>query len=131
MAPFRPSQVVQKVSQLLAQSNQNLILVLDRLCNFFTSDITPETRPSRLTVEKGDKLLPCTLGAESKSNGAEAVDGVQAEENIVVLRRSEHIARSEITRASSPPYLELVDEDGNGIKPIARVGLFGHDRSYS
>lgn len=87
MAPFGSAKVVYEVSQLLAQSNQDLVFVLDRLYNFFTSEIAPTTRPCRLTIEKGDELLPCTLGAESKSNSAETMDGVQTEEDIIVLRQ--------------------------------------------
>ena len=46
MAPFRAAEVVQKVSQLLAQSNQDLILVFDGLCNF-SRQISPSKRVQR------------------------------------------------------------------------------------
>ena len=46
----------------------------------------------------------------------------------MLLQVSHGAGKTTIT--SSPPYLELVDEDSNGIEPIARVGLFGHGSSY-
>lgn len=38
-----------------------------------------------LTVEERDELVSSALGAKGKSNGREAVDGVEAEQDIVVL----------------------------------------------
>lgn len=37
------------------------------------------------TVEKRDKLVSCALGAESEGNGREAVNGIQTEENVIML----------------------------------------------
>lgn len=37
------------------------------------------------TVEKGNKLLPSAFGAKGKGDGGETSDGVETEDNIVVL----------------------------------------------
>lgn len=39
-----------------------------------------------LTIEKGDELFPCTFGAKGKGNGRQAMDSVQAEQDIIVLQ---------------------------------------------
>lgn len=41
-----------------------------------------------LTVEKGDELFAGPLGAQSEGDRAKAVNGIQAEKNIVVLMSS-------------------------------------------
>lgn len=43
---------------------------------------------ARLTVEKGNQLLPGALGTKGKSNGREAMDGVETQEYVVVLKRN-------------------------------------------
>ena len=43
------------------------------------------TQTLQLTIEKGNKLLAGALGAESKGNSREPVDGVETEEDVVVL----------------------------------------------
>lgn len=42
----------------------------------------------RLTIEEGDKLLAGSFSAESESNSRETVDGVETEQNIIVLERN-------------------------------------------
>ena len=39
----------------------------------------------RLTVQEGDQLLAGALGAQRKGNGREAVDGIESEQDVVVL----------------------------------------------
>jgi hypothetical protein len=46
----------------------------------------------RLTIEEGDELLTGSFSAESKSNGRETVDGVETEQNIIVLKSNQMLA---------------------------------------
>lgn len=41
-----------------------------------------------LTIEKGDELLPSALSSQGEGDGRKSVDGIQAEEDIIVLRSS-------------------------------------------
>ena len=41
-----------------------------------------------LTIEEGDELLASALGAQGEGDGGETVDGIETEQNIVVLPRS-------------------------------------------
>lgn len=40
---------------------------------------------SRLTIEEGDELIAGALGAQGKGDGREAVDGIEAKQDIIVL----------------------------------------------
>lgn len=107
MAPRRAADVFDEVAKLLAQGNQDLVLVLDRLC---ITNVMLEPRQGNrlvesdgdgsiakaeiellLTVEEGDQLISCSLGAEGKSNCREPVNRVESEQNIVVLGRSREL----------------------------------------
>jgi hypothetical protein len=46
----------------------------------------PPARPRALTVQEGDELLSCSLRAQGKSYRVEAVDGIQSQNDIVVLQ---------------------------------------------
>jgi hypothetical protein len=46
----------------------------------------------KLTIEEGDELLTSSFSAESKSNGRETVDGVETEQNIIVLKSNQALA---------------------------------------
>lgn len=102
------------------------------------------------TVQEGDQLLAGALGAEGEGDGGETVNGIQAEEDIVVLENDGQLGvqrrgflRSAFggkglrdrgrgggacvfRRRQSPPYLELVDEDGNGIQLVVGTRTFCH-----
>lgn len=41
---------------------------------------------SGLTVKKGNQLLASALGAQGEGNGRKPVDGIEAEEDVVVLQ---------------------------------------------
>ena len=43
-------------------------------------------RSRRLTIEERDKLLPGALRTEGEGDGGEPVNGVQAEQDIIVLQ---------------------------------------------
>lgn len=79
-----------------------------------------------LTVEKGDELVASALRAQRKSNGRESVNRVEAKQDIVVL--GEKVNQQKATRlgALSPPYLQFIDQDGDGIELIAGVGCISH-----
>jgi hypothetical protein len=63
-------------------------------------------RPGRaLTVQEGDELLPRSLRAQGKSYRVEAVDGVQAQDDIVVL--------------------QFVDEHGDWVELVVLVRFHG------
>lgn len=69
MAPIRTADVVDKAPKLLAQSNKNLILVLDGLCSrvVLASDghktAISGRGGGRLTIKEGDQLIASALGA--------------------------------------------------------------------
>ena len=82
----------------------------------------------RLTVKEGDQLLAGALGAQRKGNGREAVDGIESEQDVVVLntgliRGAEGGAPG---GASSPPYLQFVDQHGDGVELVVGVGRVSH-----
>lgn len=90
-----------------------------------------------LTVEEGNQLISCPLGAEGKSNCREPVDRVESEQDIVVLaakeaRNQHHAGRKAWTEGrkgkqrSGQRYLELIDEHGDGVELVAGVYRFGH-----
>ena len=37
------------------------------------------------TIQEGYELVPCPLGAECEGNGRQAADGIESEEDVVVL----------------------------------------------
>jgi hypothetical protein len=39
----------------------------------------------RLTIKEGDQLIAGALSTQSKGNGREAVDGIESEQDVVVL----------------------------------------------
>lgn len=88
MTPLRATDVLDEATELFAQSNQNLIFVFDGFCDMERLGFVHRVRwaMNLLTIEEGNELLSSALSAESKSNGRESVDGVEAEEYIVVLR---------------------------------------------
>lgn len=77
---------------------------------------------TRRTIEEGYELLPCTLGAECEGDGRETVDGVETEQDIVVLpRQSVSEWRAEVVagkKRQGRANLELVYEHGNRIELI-------------
>jgi hypothetical protein len=90
---------------------------------------------SRLTVEKGNQLHAGALGAQGEGNGRETVDGVKAEDDIVVLEEDARQSRVTGEMSSSPPgpgpYLQFVDEHCDGVELIARIRRLNHDgRGY-
>lgn len=42
-------------------------------------------RWGRLTIKEGDQLVPSALGAQGKGDGRQSVDGIEAEQDVVVL----------------------------------------------
>jgi hypothetical protein len=94
MAPLRTADVVDKAAKLLAQGNKDLILVFDGLCSRGVlamgepargGVVGGDSRRGRLTVKEGDQLLAGALGAQRQGNGREPVDGIEAEQDVVVL----------------------------------------------
>lgn len=91
---------------------------------------------SRRTIEKGNQLHAGALGAQGEGNGREAVDGVEAELDIVVLqegaRQSRAAGRCCRHRQPGPgPYLQFVNEHGDGVELVARIRRLNHDgRGY-
>lgn len=94
---------------------------------------------SRRTIEKGDQLDAGALGAQGEGNGREAVDGVEPEDDIVVLQEGARQSRAKGQRggemSSSPPgpgpYLQFVNEHGDGVELVARIRRLNHDgRGY-
>lgn len=91
-----------------------------------------------LTVEEGNQLISCPLGAEGKSNCREPVDRVESEQDIVVLAEKrvpksaslrERKAWTGARKGRQRPgqrYLELIDEHGDGIELVAGVYCFSH-----
>jgi hypothetical protein len=47
-------------------------------------------RRGRLTIKEGDQLLASALGAQGQGNGREAVDGIEPEQDVVVLVTNEY-----------------------------------------
>lgn len=60
------------------------------------------------------------------------MDGVQTEQDVVVLREGLSMIRGHWwycrvdMRASSPPYLQFVDENGDGVELVVRVRRVSH-----
>jgi hypothetical protein len=70
--------------------------------------VSSRPRPARrraLTVQEGDELLPRSLRAEGKSYRVQAVNGVQAQDDIVVL--------------------QFVDEHGDWVELVVLVRFHG------
>lgn len=97
MTPLRSPDIFDEIAELLAEGYQNLVLILDRFCvvngkiRTIRKDECTRRRkraPGKLgpTVKKGDELLSRALSAECKGNGRQPVDGVETEENVVVLQ---------------------------------------------
>lgn len=83
------------------------------------------------TVEKGNQFFASALGAQGKGDGGEASDGIQAEDDIVVLCLWSIRSRVEAKGRQGNgwqcvAYLELIDEDGDGIELIVRVRRVSH-----
>ena len=55
-----------------------------------------------MTCQEGDELVASALGAESDSDGVQALDGVQAEVHILVLQLvDQHRHRKQVLRGAS------------------------------
>ena len=76
-------------TELLGEGEQHLVLIVEAV------------------LQKGHELVARALRAERKGNGADAVDGVEPQRDVVGL--------------------ELVDEDGDGVERL--VGLHGGQRA--
>lgn len=86
VTPLRTADVLDEVAQLLAQGNEDLVLVFDRLCSPVRGRCTHElSGEGQQTVEEGDELLPSALGAQGQGDGRKTSDGIETEDDIVVL----------------------------------------------
>jgi hypothetical protein len=110
VTPLGTADIVDKAPKLLAQGDENLVLVLDGLCSrdmlaMDRSAISGERR-GRLTIKKGDQLIAGALRTQSEGNGRKAVDGIESEQDVVVL--------------------QFVDQHGDGVKLIVGVCRVSH-----
>lgn len=143
MAPLRAADILDEVAELLAQGHEDLVLVLDRLCSrgrLATSAPTGRVarprwgggRGGRLTIKEGDELVPGALGAQGEGDGRQPVDRIEAEEDVVVLlarltrEAAERGGAGGETSACHRPYLQFVDEHGDGVELIVDVGRVSH-----
>lgn len=83
------------------------------------------------TIEEGDKLLSSAFSTQGQSNGGEASNGIEAEDDIVVLRGRSvlcpelfQVAMEAVGEVTA--YLQLVDEHGDGVKLIVRIRRVSH-----
>jgi hypothetical protein len=67
VAPLSSSDILYEAAELLAQGDQDLVLILDRF------------------IKKRDELLPGALRTEGESDGGQPVNGAQAEQDVIVL----------------------------------------------
>jgi len=81
---------------------------------------SPLTIP-RHTVQEWDQFVPCPLRAKSQRDCGQSMDGIQSQEDIVVLHRVSELASA--TRGFMNTDLELVNQHGNGIKLIILIRL--------
>lgn len=82
------------------------------------------------TVEEGNQLLPSALGAQGQGDGRQTSDGVEAEDDIVVLciRLMMRVSGgwNDGEQVGDVAYLELVDEDGDGVELVVRIRRVSH-----
>lgn len=94
VAPLRPPDVLDEAAELLAQGDQDLVFILDRLCDATLGSMLSagELVAEVLTIQEGDELFSRALGTEGKGDSREPVNGVEPEEDVVVLdeTRSAH-----------------------------------------
>lgn len=87
VSPWRAADILNEVAKLLAQGNKHFVFIFNGLCvrvlevAFECGTWEKELR----TVEEGDEFLPSSLCAQGQGNGGEASNGIETEDNIVVL----------------------------------------------
>lgn len=90
MSVLWATNILDKTTELVAQGGQDLVFVLDRFfCTgsaIVLSGVRTWTDDS--TVKERYELISGALRAKSKSNGRQAADCVQSEQDIVVLCRA-------------------------------------------
>ena len=90
VSPGWATNVLSEATKLLTQGDQNFILIFDRLCKARLDTARKLWRDigrkrNRRTIEERDQLISGSLSAESKGNGGESMNGIESEEDIVML----------------------------------------------
>lgn len=80
------SNVLDELAQFFAQRCENLVFILDRLYMVTLACGNSRGGSASLTVQEWYELFSCAFSAERKSNGIEAMDGIQAQNDIVMLQ---------------------------------------------
>lgn len=88
MGEFRATNVLDEATELVAQSSQDLVFVLDRFFRMALVRDESGATKGEGTVKEGNELISGSLRAQGKSDGGEAADGVQSEQDIVVLQKT-------------------------------------------
>jgi len=79
-----------ELAQLVRESEQNLVLVVNRLCTPPKKKKFHELRPTHgdaPTAEEGDQLETRSLGAEGEGNRAQTTDGVETKGDVLFFFR--------------------------------------------
>jgi len=81
------SDVLDEASQLVAQSCEDFVFILHRLCVCVSSQVfcSRGIIAPKHTVEKGYQFLPRALWPQRQRNGRQPSNGIKAEKNIVML----------------------------------------------
>lgn len=128
VAPLWAADVFNKVAKLLTQGNEDLILVLDGLCN--------PVRVMCKVIKWGKGRRPSRKGINSSRVRSAPRARAMVERRRMALRRrmtsscyrliNHEPSAGQRTVCSSVAYLELVDEDGDGVKLVVRVRRVSH-----
>lgn len=87
MSVLWATDIFDKTTELVTQGGQDLVFVLDR---FFCATLAivfscVRAWTDNSTIKEGYELIPGALRAKSKGNGRQAADGIQSEQDIVML----------------------------------------------
>jgi len=83
-----PADILDKVAQLFAEGGEDFIFVFHRFYAH-ASALYGESQSHaswRRTIEEWDELIARPLRAQGEGDGGQAPDGIETEENIVVLK---------------------------------------------